>query len=130
MLGYATSRDDLGTGDDLGGVLHTGDLGSLDDAGRLWITGRARRIAKVFGSRVSLDDVEARLRAFGTLAAVDAGDRVAVFIERADAQSLAREMERTLGFPPRALVVYAVDRVPTTAAGKVDYLTLQQSCTS
>jgi acyl-CoA synthetase (AMP-forming)/AMP-acid ligase II len=130
MLGYANSRADLGQGDKLGGVLYTGDLGELDEHGRLWITGRARRIAKVFGSRVSLDDVEAKLRSFGTLAAVDAGDRVAVFIERADGPTLTRQMEHALGFPPRALVVYAVEQVPTTPAGKVDYRMLEKSCTS
>jgi acyl-CoA synthetase (AMP-forming)/AMP-acid ligase II len=129
MLGYATTRAQLGTGDELGGVLRTGDLGRVDGHGRLHVTGRARRIAKVFGTRVNLDDVERTLARFGTVAAVDADDRIGVFIEgNGEPNGLAREMERALDFPPRSVRVFVVDEVPTTPAGKVDYPRLQAAC--
>ncbi len=44
------------------GVLRTGDIGYLDDDGFLFLVGRSKRIAKVFGLRVNLDEVEAVLR--------------------------------------------------------------------
>lgn len=126
MLGYASSRADLGGIDEMKGVLRTGDLGHIDGRGRLVITGRLKRVAKVFGARVSLDDVEAQLRSFGTVAAIDDGDRVAVFIESgAPVDGLARRMERALAFPPRSVVVYGVETLPTTAAGKIDYQQLR-----
>ena len=47
MLGYATGRADVGAGSDPVADLDTGDLGRLDAAGRLWITGRSQRIVGV-----------------------------------------------------------------------------------
>ena len=126
MLGYAAGRDDLGAGDQQQGRLHTGDLASIDESGRLWIRGRLKRIAKVFGTRVSLDDVEARLGSLGTVAAIDDGERLAVFVESGEEiEGLARRIERELAFPPRSIRAATVDALPTTAAGKVDYETLR-----
>ena len=131
MLGYACSRADLGCGDELGGVLRTGDLGRIDGNGRVWIEGRTRRIAKVFGTRVNLDDIESQLGAFGTVAALDTGDRVTVFVAGGDdVAALGRQMERALGFPPRSIVVHPVPQLPTTAAGKIDYQQLRATCVS
>ena len=59
MMGYAESRADLGLGDTHGDTLETGDLGYLDDEGFLFLTGRSKRIAKIAGLRISLDEVEA-----------------------------------------------------------------------
>ena len=58
MMGYAECREDLAKGDELCGLLRTRDLGFLDEAGRLTLTGRASRSGKVYGLRVNLDEVE------------------------------------------------------------------------
>ena len=128
MLGYASGRGDLGERDELGGRLHTGDLAEIDDDGRLWIRGRLKRIAKVFGARISLDDVEERLASYGRVAAVDAGDRLGVFVEGcAEIGGMEREIQRALGLPVRSVRAVAVDALPTTPSGKVDYETLRAS---
>jgi len=58
MLGYAETRDDLSKGDDLMGVLYTGDLGYKDADGFYYVTGRMKRFIKIFGLRVNLDEVQ------------------------------------------------------------------------
>ena len=58
MLGYAECREDLAKGDELHGVLRTGDLARQDADGYFYITGRLKRFLKMFGKRFNLDDVE------------------------------------------------------------------------
>lgn len=45
-----------------GGWYHTGDLGTMDDAGYLWITGRLREVIRTGGETVAPTEVEAALR--------------------------------------------------------------------
>jgi acyl-coenzyme A synthetase/AMP-(fatty) acid ligase len=119
MLGYAESRADLARGDDQGGVLATGDLGHVDDDGDCFVTGRAKRIAKVFGLRINLDEIEAAIE--GPAGAVAGDDSIDVFAERADAADGARALAARFRLPPRALRVHHVERLPVKASGKVDY---------
>lgn len=130
MLGYANGRDDLDGRDVCGGVLRTGDVGSVDTDGWITITGRLKRMGKVFGVRVNLDDVERALAGLGSLAVVDDGDAVAVFVEGdvADTKKFARQIERTASLPPRSVSVHPVAVLPTTAVGKIDYQTLRGWC--
>jgi acyl-coenzyme A synthetase/AMP-(fatty) acid ligase len=126
MLGYADSREDLDGVDRQQGVLRTGDLGHVDSGGHLWIVGRSRRISKVFGTRVNLDDVEDQLTSWGTLAAVDDGDRILIFLETKDREGKsARAAEKILAFPPRSMQLRLVDEMPTLASGKINYGALE-----
>jgi len=129
MLGYATTRADLARGDELGGVLATGDLGRLDGE-LLYITGRTKRIAKVFGLRLNLDELEAALTQTAeapALAAVGDGDKLTIFVESDDPAVLAL-VRRTLlahtGVHPSGVAVTAVAALPRLASGKIDYSAL------
>lgn len=57
-LGYALHKDDLMKGDDNMGFLRTGDIARRDKDGCYYILGRNSRFLKIFGSRISLDDIE------------------------------------------------------------------------
>ena len=129
MLGYAESREDLELPDALDGVLHTGDLGMLDQDGFLRLTGRTKRIAKVFGLRVNLDEIEAAVGAQGPVAAVDGGDRIVLWrvpdgITPAD--DLRRQLAARFGLKARAFAVRDVEELPLNGRGKVDYRTLAE----
>lgn len=120
MQGYATTRADLARGDELAGILRTGDLGRADDEGFFYVTGRAKRIAKVYGQRINLDEVEAAVD--GPAGAIAGDDRIDVFAERgADARALAARFR----VPPRALGVHQIERLPVKGSGKIDYAALR-----
>ncbi len=85
MLGYASSPADLSLGDELGGMLATGDLGESDEDGFYRVTGRLARFAKLFGKRVSLNAIEGEIERLVEVrsAALDGGDRLRIYLEGA-----------------------------------------------
>ena len=129
MMGYAQTAADLARGDETGGVLPTGDLGHLDEDGFAWITGRIKRIGKVFGIRVNLDDIEQIARATGLvsgpLVAVAAGERVVLWCEGAVPAELGPAVAGQLKVHKSAVDVRAVDALPLLPNGKIDYRSLE-----
>jgi len=139
MMGYAESRAELSGPDELGGCLFTGDLGRLDEAGRLWITGRKKRIAKVFGNRLGLDELEAFLRTTPELsadtgepviAAIAEGDRVRVFVETAvpspeKCATLRQRLAEHTGLHLSGFVLSEITAIPRLLGGKIDYRRLE-----
>jgi len=124
MMGYASCPEDLELGDMLGGVLRTGDIGRLDGEGYLFLVGRSKRIAKVFGHRINLDEVEARLREHGPAAVVGGQDSIWGFCEFGTEESvaeLAASLARDLRLHHTAIRLRRVDAIPTSASGKIDY---------
>jgi acyl-coenzyme A synthetase/AMP-(fatty) acid ligase len=113
----------------LGGVLHTGDIGYLDDEGFLFLTGRSKRIAKVFGLRVNLDEVELMLRESGPAAVIAGDDAIWGFCAFGTEQSmleLRARLSRRLRVHRSALELRRVADIPVSSSGKVDYQQVEQ----
>jgi len=124
MLGYAERRADLTAGDELNGVLHTGDIGYLDDDGFLFLTARSKRIAKIFGLRINLDEVEMMLRESGPAAVIASDDVIWGFCAFGTNESVAElcdALSRRLRIHRSALDLRCVADIPVSGSGKVDY---------
>ena len=128
MLGYAESDADLARGDDLGGVLRTGDLGHRDEDGFFFVTGRAKRFAKVNGLRVNLEEIESVLRADGPAAVVGHDEQALVVFLQAGSHAPAVDVRRALAaryrLHPRTFEMREVAALPVTTSGKIDYAAL------
>ena len=115
------------------GSLHTGDLGTVDSDGFIYIAGRAKEILKCGGKRVSCRQVEERILEFdGVLEAAVVGvpddilgEAVKAFVVSRTADSVGI-VERVRQFcrvhlppdlVPRDIVV--LDALPKNSAGKV-----------
>ncbi len=134
MMGYAHSRADLALGDVHGDTLETGDVGFLDRDGYLFLTGRSTRIAKLFGVRLSLDEVEQLLSRHGPVAVVGTPtDQLAIFCAWGDEESLAAERRRLcrdLRVPLGALRFVRVEALAVLPNGKTDYRALTARATA
>lgn len=122
-MGYADQRTDLSKGDERQGNLLTGDLALRDADGYYYITGRLNRMAKLFGKRVSLDDLEQIcLGLVAEVACTGAEDRVTVWITDGQQEGALPGLlaERT-AIHQSTYQVRVVDSLPRTPAGKVDY---------
>ncbi len=127
MMGYAADRADLSRGDELGGVLYTGDRASLDRDGYVRIVGRTKRDAKVFGLRINMDDVEALVKVHGPTAVVSGKDKLIVYCEfgsEAELLELHAAVSAKLRLHASAFDFRRIARLPVSASGKIDYAQL------
>jgi acyl-CoA synthetase (AMP-forming)/AMP-acid ligase II len=123
MMGYATGPEDLGGGDELGGVIATGDLGYRDARGLFYITGRKSRFVKLYGWRVSLDEVEELLSHAAPVAAVNEEERLVIYSERAGTAfaDAVSQLAARLKLHPSCFEIREIASIPRLANGKVDY---------
>lgn len=126
MMGYATEASDLANGDLCNGKLLTGDIGSLKD-GILTINGRATRIAKIFGKRFSLDEVENWLAQYAQCVVVAQDDAIAVAVgSGAVPENLQKDLAAYLGVHPTGVRTLTIPALPQMSNGKTNYKEVQK----
>ena len=129
-MGYAVCAEDLLKGDEWKGVRRTGDLASMDSEGYVTLSGRASRFLKIFGNRVSLDEVENlvkdRFPGSGCAATGSDGD-LRVFVTSAGAEEVERFLVSKLHFNATVMKVRVLDAIPLNANGKTDYPRLREA---
>lgn len=128
MLGYAEGPEDLAQGDLLHGVLHTGDLGYCDEEAIFYVTGRLKRISKVYGYRINLDEIEKMLRPYGQVAVVSDDNKIYLYFEEKN----KIPWEPCIQFLSEALKLHystfeckTIEQFPRTTSGKIDYKRLK-----
>lgn len=122
--GYARSAADLCKPDEHQGHLHTGDLAYRDEAGHYYIAGRIKRFIKLFGSRVSLDEIEAFIqqRDGTTCACTGADDRLQIHVTTDHGlPQLRAAVAAYLGVHPSCIQVRAIAALPRAESGKISY---------
>lgn len=133
MFGYAENRDDLGRGDEMCGRLPTGDTGYLDAEGRLTLTGRVKRIGKIFGLRINLDEVEALANAsVGTAVTQTAETLTLHVVSSGDAerdkeltQAMLASLQKRFTIPVTSYRIKMVPEILRTERGKINYAALE-----
>lgn len=130
MLGYAEQGADLARGDEMQGILQTGDLARRDGEGFYTIVGRKKRFLKMFGKRTNLGEVEHLLRQHLALADVACGgvdNHLQVFLtDEQRAGEAAAYLSRKLRLHPSAIRVTCLPEIPKNASGKTLYRELER----
>jgi long-chain acyl-CoA synthetase len=133
MMGYAENRTDLARGNDMHGRLPTGDIGALDPAGRLTIVGRKKRMGKLHGLRINLDEVELVTNEAAMTAVTQNADVLTIHVassgdalaDQAVAASILRNLREQFTVPVVSYRVRFVPSIPRTDRGKVNYAALE-----
>ncbi|WP_205950348.1 AMP-binding protein [Pantoea stewartii] len=125
MLGYAETGEDLSRGDELQGILPTGDIATQHADGCFYIVGRKKRFLKIFGNRVGLDEMEQLLKnQFSGIecACVGRDDQLTIFItESALAEDVKRFASHVTKIHASAFKINVVDSIFKTSSGKTHY---------
>lgn len=121
-LGYAFEPEDLAKGDEFGGVLHTGDIARRDQEGFHYIVGRKSRFLKLYGLRISMDEIEQIVkREFATECLAGGTDeQLRVCVDAPDiADAVKRLLAEKTGLYHGAITVVQVDGFQRNDGGKL-----------
>lgn len=126
-MGYAENYKHLSRGDVNGGSIRTGDLAYKDTDGFFYISGRLKRIAKIDGFRLNLDEVENRMKARGFfLACLESNNKIQVFFDKSiDLVSISSILPVELGMKKTYFSFYQLDSLPLTGNDKINYKKLR-----
>ena len=127
MMGYATARAALSQGPELP-VLSTGDIAEITPDGLFRIVGRLKRFVKIFGLRLSLDQIEALLGRKGIVGhAVAVEDNLVLLLRDPSQQTTAAEVvAQEYDLPTSVLHTGALAQLPLLSSGKTDMQALNR----
>lgn len=121
-MGYANSLKDLSLGDENKGTLKTGDFAKRDKDGFYYIVGRKKRFLKLYGTRVSLDEVERLIKSNFQIDCVCKGndDLLEVYITDKDQIHMVHELivEKIKLFH-KAFSVKFIEKIERNKSGKI-----------
>ncbi len=133
MMGYAETGADLALPAHLS-VLRTGDIAQFDDDGDFQIVGRLKRIVKVVGHRINLDEIE-QFFSKQNQAVVCTGqdDLVCCYLlvdsstEQYGLEACQQSLSQFLSIHSSYFRWFCVDHFPYLPSGKVNYQQLEKT---
>lgn len=126
-MGYALCRDDLAKGFEWNGAIRTGDLAYMDAEGYTYITGRLKRYIKMFGHRISLDEIDDIIMESVHIRSVSSGtdDHLVVFVTgESEKETVVDFIAKRFPAVRMGVQVKVLDEFPRNESGKIRYAEL------
>jgi acyl-coenzyme A synthetase/AMP-(fatty) acid ligase len=122
-MGYAYTFEDFIKGDENKGVLATGDMAKKDSDGYYYIVGRKKRFIKIFGNRISLDEVENILTKNEILSiCTGVDDKLLIYTTQEEKLNEIKFFISTkIGIHHSAISVFFISEFPRNESGKILY---------
>tara|TARA_Y100001970_G_scaffold181787_1_gene221220 strand:+ start:2061 stop:3437 length:1377 start_codon:yes stop_codon:yes gene_type:complete len=128
MLRYAKNIEDLSKKPNDKRKINTGDIGYIKD-NKLFITGRLKRFAKIYGLRVNLDEVQKILnQGEDNFAIIERKEKLIIFCEGDSSEAIEDDVKEKISskftIPLNSVIVKFIDKLPVNARGKTDFKSL------
>jgi long-chain acyl-CoA synthetase len=123
FLGYANNLSDLKKGDMNKGILKTGDIAYRDRNSFYFITGRKKRIVKIFGKRINLDDLEQNInRSKIKNVCISNRDKLIIFIDaKKNISRLKKILLKNMKLNKISFEISYITNIPRLNNGKINY---------
>lgn len=123
MLGYAQNIGDLRKGDEMNGVLYTGDIAERVTESYYKIIGRKKRFLKMYGNRVNLDEIEDYVKSKGESVLVGGEDNklMVAHLKNSNSNRIKKLISQFCHLHHSAIYTYLIDAFPVTSSGKIEY---------
>ena len=122
-LGYSKNFKDLKSTDKNKGILKTGDLAYFDEDNFFYITGRKKRIIKIFGNRFDLNEIEERMKKQGfEVVCQGLDDKLTVYYKKnSKNKKILKKIVEITGQNKVAFNPVSLSEFPRTLSGKINY---------
>ena len=126
FLGYAQNIKDLKKKDNNFGKLNTGDFAYRDQESFFYIVGRKKRIVKLFGKRINLDEIEKIINKSNIInACISRKEKLIVFICNKKISSVVTKiLNKNLNLNKIAFEIKHISKLPKLNNGKINYMRL------
>ena len=124
--GYCNTRKDLSKKIKKNKILKTGDLAYYDKDKFFFICGRKSRIAKIFGIRINLDELEKKLsNEYVRVICKSEENKIYLFTKKKiNKKKLMKIAEKVTMQNSNAFKIITLNRFPMTNSGKIKYSSL------
>ncbi|OUX31806.1 MAG: hypothetical protein CBE24_04655 [bacterium TMED264] len=128
-MGYAFDKSDLKKKNENNGVLKTGDIAKVDKDGFYFITGRKKRILKLYGNRLNLDFVENEIQKQGLNCVCLGNDtELKIFTTNKNyVKDINNYLINKLNVSKYMFNLYLVKKIPRNSSGKIIYSQIEES---
>ena len=131
-LGYAQNLEDLKAEDQWKGCLRTGDMACFDEDGFFYIKGRNKRFIKMFGNRISLDEIERLLKNHFEVdcAATGIDNELRIWYvkeNQLDENEMKSFLWETTNISERNMKFQVIKSIPRNSSGKTIYKEIEEN---
>ena len=121
--GYSYNYNDLSVAERSSDVLRTGDIAYFDEEGFFYLDGRLKRIAKIFGIRLNLDELEERMLSDGFIVVcMEVEEKIHVFFElEYCSNEVLNSLAKLTNQNKKSFLCMRVSIFPRTESGKINY---------
>ncbi len=121
--GYSKSSKDLNNKDNINKKLNTGDIGYIDKNNLLYIVGRKKRIIKIFGIRISLQNIEEELRKYNLSVVCKGNDKELTVLckSKINRLFLLKKIKYITNLPRSCIKIFNIKKIERNDIGKIIY---------